>query len=470
MAKFYYQDEKKIRPGFYQRYENAATERTTKVDYGIAAITIQANWGPVGRVVTCNSTTELKDAFGTAKTVDAALALFEGGARRVHAYRLGTGGKAASVQLNDGTGSTPVVKISAKYPGTRSFTLTVRQKLGAELIKELLIIEGTEIKESIYFAAGKNEPDALVKAVADVNSEYITAEKLTEGDGTIKAVAQEAMSGGQDPTVSNTEYSAGFNALEAYDWRVICSDTTTIAVHYLLHEYIKRVYANGKMALGVVGEPTSENFATRKEHAASFDDEKMIYLGSGYKKGTTEVNGYKAVALLAGIVSNTEANQSIVHTEIPDATDLMEVLTNSQYEDAIRNGMILFSLSPEGKVWIDSGVNTLITPNKYQDEGWKKIKRVVTRFEMFQRVDKNVSPLIGKVNCDDDGIANVIQVGQGILNEMIAEKKLFDGASICEDPDRPYESDSAWFILAADDIDTLEKIYVNYHLRFSRNS
>ena len=53
---------------------------------------------------------------------------------------------------------------------------------------------------------------------------------------------------------------------------------------------------------------------------------------------------------------------------------------------------------------------------------------------------------------------------------MIAEKKLFDGASIYEDPDRPYESDSAWFILAADDIDTLEKIYVNYHLRFSRNS
>ena len=72
---------------------------------------------------------------------------------------------------------------------------------------------------------------------------------------------------------------------------------------------------------------------------------------------------------------------------------------------------------------------------------------------------------IGKVSCDSDGIADVLQSGMRLLNDMAGEKKIMPGGSFTLDGSNPLTSDSAWFIVEADDIDTLEKIYLHY--RFS---
>lgn len=81
------------------------------------------------------------------------------------------------------------------------------------------------------------------------------------------------------------------------------------------------------------------------------------------------------------------------------------------------------------------------------------------------RLDTALERKIGKINCDADGIADVIQTGSGILNDMAGEKKLATGGSFYLDEGNPATSDSAWFIIEADDIDTLEKIYLHYQFR-----
>ena len=55
------------------------------------------------------------------------------------------------------------------------------------------------------------------------------------------------------------------------------------------------------------------------------------------------------------------------------------MLTNSQYEQTIDAGMLTFSTSSAGNVWIESAVTTLNMPQGEDDEGWKKIKRTKIR-------------------------------------------------------------------------------------------
>ena len=66
----------------------------------------------------------------------------------------------------------------------------------------------------------------------------------------------------------------------------------------------------------------------------------------------------------AGGIAATPSSKSIVRTEMPGAAKLTERLKNSQYEDAVRNGLLLLSVNADGKVVFDSGVNTLINPDE----------------------------------------------------------------------------------------------------------
>ena len=132
--------------------------------------------------------------------------------------------------------------------------------------------------------------------------------------------------------------------------------------------------------------------------------------------------------------------------------------------------MLMLSLSPDGQIWYDSGVNTLVTPADDQDNGWKKIRRVKTRFEIIDRLDRALAPKVGRVPASNDGIADVIQTGQRVLDMMVNEGKLMSGASFIEDPNNPYTGDSAWFIIQVDDIDSLEKIYLEYQFRYSQQA
>ena len=88
---------------------------------------------------------------------------------------------------------------------------------------------------------------------------------------------------------------------------------------------------------------------------------------------------------------------------------------------------------------------------------------------MIDRLDRELMPKVGRVSADSDGVADVVQTGQRVLNAMVSEGKLFTGAKFVEDPANPFEGDSAWFIIQADDIDSLEKIYLQYQFRYSQN-
>lgn len=474
MAVFFNEGEVKTRPGLYQRYSNVGFDSLAAAQDGICAIPVRASWGPLGKVVKNTQKSKLDKNYGSgtyssAYTVPAAKELFEGGAEIVYTYRLGTGGKKGYIQTADD------MTVTAKYPGTMELSVAVQEKLGDSATKQFRVYTGTKLVETWEFAAdGKNEGANLIAAVAKSAYVDITAETTATTVSPL-AVASGVLTGGADPTVTNEDYSAAFAAFEPHYYNTITldvDDDENMTLSLLLQSYLDNAYKMGKLGIAVVGEKTTVDFETRLAHAKAFNDAKVVYLGGGYMESDENKDGVLAICRTAGVIAATPSNQGITHTVIEGATELLEALTYSQYEDAIRNGMLMVSMSPEGKIWYDAAINTLTVPDgEIEDDGWKKIRRVKVRFEMFDRLDRELMPKVGKVSCDTDGIADVIQAGQRVLDAMAnSEGKLFAGPVFAEDTENPAEGDSAWFIIQADDIDSLEKIYLHYQFRYSQNS
>lgn len=466
MGALYRAGETKTRPGVYRRYEKTGSNATPGAIYGVFAIPVHADFGPLDTVSVfeADQVNELKQLYGIGGTVDAALALFDGGATKVYIYRLGTGGAVgtADVLAEGGT----LAKFETKYPTANDFNFSLKPILGDDTKKQILVYEGAKLLETIDFAVSENEQVAIVEAV-NKKSLYLKA-SVGEVTGAAQTMTNVEFENGTAPTVTTESYSDALTAFEAFKWNYLVLDTVDVAVHALVQAFVNRVFEAGGLGVCIIGEPTTVAFADRCSHAKAFNDEKIVYLGSGYEDAAgTQVNGYYAIAKQAGIIGSLPSNVSATHTVVPGAVNTLEPLKNSHFETAIESGMILLSPNDEGQVWFDSAINTLVSPGDDQDEGWKKIRRTSTRFEMFDRIDRAVAPLIGKVNCDDIGIGDVIMAAQAVLNAMVQEGKLQAGASITEDPGYRRGPDYSHFVINANDLDSLEKIYLRYMFRFS---
>lgn len=470
MAIFFTEGEVKNRPGLYQRHENVGFTKPASATDGICAIPVQAMWGPLGKVLKNVTTTDLKNNYGSGTygagfTVPAAAAMFDGGASSVYTYRLGTGGTQASKKMDGLT-------VTAKYPGTMPISVAVQDKIGDAAKKQFLVYVNDSLVEIWEFAADATAEGAnLVAATADSKYVTVTGEAATVS---ALAVASGALTGGTNPTVTNEDYSKAFAALETYYYNAIAldvDDDEEMTLSRLLKEYMANAYSLGKLGFIVVGEKTTVPFEDRLAHATSFNDAKVVYLGGGYMAGNDNKDGVMAICRTAGTIASTPSNQGITHAVIEGATGLCEELTFAQYAAAINAGALMLSMSNDGSIWYDSGITTLTSPDtKTQDNGWKKIRRVKVRFELIDRIDRALSPKVGRISADSDGIADIIQTAQRVLNAMVSEGKLLPGATFMEDPANPHKGDSAWFIIQVDDLDSLEMIYLTYQFRYSQDS
>ena len=464
--------EVKIRPGEYHRVENAGSVTVASANNGIVAGVIRANWGPLNKVMSLVPGSDVKAIFGAGQSTTEKLIaeMFKGGATKGYFVRVGTGGTAGTITLKDTTADTALdaVTITAKYVGSRAFTATIRDSLTNTSNRECIIYDGTAEFEKVTFAKNPTggEPAALVAAFA--SSANFTATKVADGTGILATVTQSAFTAGTDPTVNAEAYSTALSKLEPHVFNVVCVDTEDTSIHELVAAFINRTYAAGSYPMAVLAEAASTELATRMSHAKAFNNPKIIYLLNSAVDNAGAVNaGYIAAARIGGIIAAVPSNRSVTHYVVNGYTDLNEGLTNTQIEAALKAGCLVLSKNADGDVWIEQGINTLVSPSGDEDEGWKKIRRVKTRFELMQRVGDSFNSLIGSVNNDSDGRSAFISAAQAVIDDMIAEKKLLAGSAIFEDTNNPPTSDSAWFVIAVNDVDSIEKVYITYRYRFA---
>lgn len=497
--------EKKDRAGVYFRRENYGGPDVVGATNGIGAAIFQADWGPLNKVYDMDLTqkNDIADYFGTDPHVKILREMFDGGAITIRAVRCGDDdGEASSVTLkvmqtttaeagagsgtasgdgadldSDGGSSaavtaTPVdaVTIMAAYPGTRPFSVSIRTNLITDM-RECIIYDGTVIFEKVSFEAGNKEVANLIEALNKSKNFIAKAVGSTIPDGALETVTQVPMTGGKNPTVTIASYDRATNQLERTKWNCLIVDTDSAAVHALVQSFVDLSYETGHFGIGCIAGKSTQDLDERMSLAASYNDEKMAYVLNGWESnGGTVYDGYLAAARIGGLIASFETNSSITHEVIKGGLTLVEPLTNSEIIKAIRKGCLVLSLNDDGRIWVENGINTLVTPDADMDEGWKKLRRTKCRFELMDRVNSTCDKLIGKVNNDVDGRQTVMAAAQKVLNTMAGEKKILASSYVFEDPANPAEGDSAWFKLAIDDIDSLEHIYLTYMFRFSANS
>jgi len=457
--------EKKVRPGIYHRYENAGGVSIAGAINGIGAGVIRANWGPLNKVIEFEPSTKVSTIYGTGNTEDLITQMFTGGCTSGFFVRAGSGGTAPTLalKLEDGT---EAGTITGAYVGDREFTASIRDSIITDQ-RECIIYEGTIEFLKVSFDPGEDEPAALKAAMKNATKDFyfLPAEGVR---GHFAEVAQAAFTPGTNPTATNADYSNAFDALEPYTYNVICIDTDSISVQMLLDAYLDRVYEAGGYPMCCIAADFTKELDDRMTIAKSFNDPKITYvLNTAVDAAGTKFLGYQIAARIGGIIASKPANQSITYEVVTNMIDLDRQLTNTEIIRALKSGCIILTKNDEGQIHIEQGVNTLITPNGEQDEGWKKIRRVKTRFELMQRMDNTLKKMIGKVNNDPDGRASVIAAGNKLIKLMWREKKLLEGGYMVEDANNPPEGDSAWFVIAVDDIDSIEKVYLLYRFRFA---
>ena len=470
MSGFYVIGEKKVRPGIYKRVTNTGGSTGDGTRDGICVAVVTGNWGPINEVNVISNGDDYTRLLGTSGSgYDVVTEMFAGGANSIVICRVGTGGKEATLTLKDASSSSAdAITVTAKYVGARELSITVKDSLTEDGVKNIIIFDGTKKLESFSISSAE-EITAAVEALS--KSSYVVATKKASGTGKLALVSQAKLAGGSNPTVTTASYSAGFDAVEAEmsgATTVLAVDTNDVAVHALLSAFAQRTYESGCYPICCIGEPSSVDIDTRMQHAQAFDAEQMVYVLNGWYDATGSVHdGYIAAARIAGMIAAIASNDSLTHKSIQNAVSLAESMTNSQIVRALKSGCLVISTSSAKQVRVEKAINTLTTLTADKDAGWKKIRRVKTRYELMYRVDAAVDGLTGSINKDDDGRAAIIAAGQEVLDTMAGEQKLLPGAEMILDSSNPPEGDSAWFLINPDDIDSFEIGYIAYGYRFA---
>lgn len=463
--------EKKVRPGAYFNVTKKNEGITPAIISGVVGVAFKSDFGPLGTVKELSTSEGYEKTFGTGGTTDAIREAFNGGAITVLAVRIGNGGTAATIKLKSAPTETveskEIIQISGNYPGSKPFSVTIKEKLTDSTVKQCIIYSGSTEFEKIEFDAGTDEARNLVNAFQQ--SENFTAQLLAgeTGASVVKEVSQEAFTAGTDPQTTTSDYSDAFAQLESYEMNTLCVDTNDTAVHLLLFSFVTRVYEAGQFVIGVIGEPSTVPFATRMQNALAYNDYRMVYVLNGHvTTNAEELDGYQTAARIAGMVAAVPANKSLTHTVLSGVAKLNERLTNSNIVKAEQSGCLVLSVNADKQIWIDSAINTLVTPDEEHDAGWKKIRRTKTRFELMYRVNTIADSLVGKVDNDTNGRKTILSQLLSVGQAMIAEGKLVQ-MECYEDENYVSDGDEAYFKIDVVDKDSAEHIYLQYQFQFS---
>ena len=356
------------------------------------------------------------------------------------------------------------VTVSAKYPGSRAFTVSVRTNLITDK-RQLFIYDGTSIFTSVSFDAGTDEAQGLVDALK--TNRFFTATKILAAP--LIDVTQEAMTGGTDPTVTAASYAKGTDVLERFRWNCVVADSDDSAVSGILTTFVSSSYETGHLGCACVAGKSTQDLEDRMSYAASCNDEKVVYVLNGWiGNDGTVYDGWLGAARIGGMIAASETNSSLTHTVIKNALSLIEPLTNGEIIRAEQRGCVVLTLNADDQIQIDNAINTLVTLTPELDDGWKKIRRTKCRFELMDRTNRTFDRLVGKLNNDSNGQATLVAAGQRIINEMIAEGKLVFGSYVELDPAHRPEGDSVWFKFHILDLDSVEKIYSTFVFRYGQ--
>lgn len=461
MAGTFVVGESKIRPGVYFRVKKKGNNPVPGADDGKVAAFFRADYGPLNKVVPLANGEDYTKIFGTAGGTDIINEAFYGGANTVLAVRVGDAtGTAPEYTLK--AGGSDAIKLTGLYPGAKAFSIIVREKVSDDTAKEILILSDGRTMESYTFPKGDND---VTDAAAALKKSSLFGVKALLTEGSLDAVTAD-FTPGTDPGVTNLSFSDGFSAAEKKTFNTAVLDTEDLTTITLLQKFLERLYDIGQFGIGVVAEdPDKVSFEERLKNAAALNSEKMVYVANAaVEEGTKEVKGAAVAARIAGMIASVSSGQSLTHQIITGYNSIVDELTLSQMISAEEKGCLVLAYNSSEQVYIDNAITSLISTDL--DDGWKKIRRTKTRFELIRRMNIAADELIGKVNNNKNGRLTVKARLQQVIDKMVSEEKLVEG-TVKESESPESDTDYAYYDITVIDLDSIEKLYLTYIFQYS---
>lgn len=448
--------ETKPRPGTYVRWENVGGPEPRIANLGVNAALVQLDWGEVGKPfrVERSQMDNLKEVVGTGVGADTIRQAFIGGATYVWVLRVGDGGEKGVVTLEGDAENS--ITLQTHYETEREFQVLTRESLDGKSI-DFIIAEDGRTLEKHTIATGENEVEDLKEQLS--KSKYLKV--ITTEVDSIPLNVTADVSGGSNPTVTAEDYTSNFEIINKRFWDGLFFDTTDMEIKAAANAFIRRRLEEGGRSMLFLGRekpeaPVSEGI----EEAKTYNSFLTHLVHNGAKTAEADLIGPLIAARVAGIVTSSSYKTGATFANIDGSVELIGEPTNAEYGEANENGLMTLSYDPDGMVQIERGINTLVSLAEDEDAGWKKIRRVKTRFYLIEDVLYKIDQIMraGADNSEDTR-AFICQQGDSTIQQMIRDGALESGKMIV-DPDRPPQGDSAWFkFIDVIDLDSLEKAY-----------
>lgn len=375
MAGSYDPNNPPIRRGFFSRITAAAEEAVLGGSGGVVAMPIVHDWGPTGVFHEITDSAGFDATFGDSSTNDrfAVLGALAGtgeadsGASSVIVYRMPLAGQVAAEKTLTNTTPANALTLTAKYKGTRGndITFTVRDHPGDAAQDQLLIYENGVLQETFNYA--NTDITALGALVNDTvtGSDYVKATVLITGVA-LATVTSQALNGtvGADGTPTGSDYTAAQSAFEAQPFNLFAipgmTDTTILAS---ARAWIQSLNGASRrvMFIEAGGSADTISDAITRSALTSTDGD---FVNFGYNRFVNDVsgttyNGSQMVGYFAGIIAGAGVTGSITFARLEgfDLDATQTALTNSDVEDAIEGGVVVFTKDARG-IRVEAEVTT----------------------------------------------------------------------------------------------------------------
>ena len=438
MAGGIWTSQNKTIPGVYINTKSKGSVSASIGEKGIVAICEPLSFGPTGVISTYEPGTDPTPIIGSDLTSSAAQFLREmtkgssqtNGPIKILIYRpAGASGAAATATIGDLT-------VTANYTGTRGNDITIIVAANADSGYDI----STVVDGSVVDLQNVTALDNLV-------ANYWV--KFTGTGSTFTTTAGTALTGGVNPTISTSDYSAFLTALEPYDFNVICYDGSDATVRTAMKSFVVRVSdAIGKKCQVVMS------------GGVSMDCDRVINVNNGVKlaDGTT-LTAAQATWWVAGAEAGALYNQSLTYAVYPEAVEANPKKTISQVEAAVAAGDIVF-IDDFGSAKVCTDINTFtsFSVDKGSEYSKNRVLRVLDQicndtYEYFSKY------FIGKLNNNDTGrnlmkgwiiqYLNEMQANNGIQNFDAEDVTVVQGNTL----------DSVVINIGIMPVDSVEKIY-----------
>ncbi|MGE5703545.1 MAG: phage tail sheath family protein [Clostridia bacterium] len=427
----------KVRPGVYINFESEPKPVGNVGERGVVTMALPLNWGESKQVITLQASSNLVDQLGYDRTAPEMLLICEvfKRARTLLLYRLNTGTKAAATQGD--------LVATAKYGGARGNDIT--------LVIQPNLDDNTKFDVRTLLD-GKAVDQQLVANVSELNANQWVA---FSGTGSLTATAGLPLTGGTNGTVTNQDHTDYLAAIEVHDFQTLALPSSDSALKSLYTAFTKRQR-----------EEEGKKIQTVLAQYPLADSEGVISVKNGVVLADgTVLDAVQATAWVAGATAGAEINESLTYQAYDDAVDVQTRYTNTQVEEALKNGEFVFVPS-KGRAIVEQDINTLksFTPDKRKHFSKNRVIRVLDGIANdFKRIFE--ASYIGEVDNNADG-RNLFR------QECIAYLETLQGISAVQNVsakdvivEAGNDSDSISVDVTVQPVDAIEKIYMKVQVK-----